>query len=469
MPTPRIYLFFPAIVLKLAAAAVSGMAFVENSGVLWISGLCLWLLWFGLLFFIAQPNTDYLLRRYDKPLRTVSIAVLVVLLLVGIFEAGMGLTARFTDTGDNLAATNNQNPIDALDRSFAYNDAIALCHQAIDNALAGLNPYAAANIILAGLQFNIHFDRITPLQTGRFTNDFPYPAMAKLNAVWDEAKDTPQVIPPEIESRLAYPAGCFLLPLPFFALGISDLRWVYLLLLLPVLVFVVLQARGNFKWWLAGGLLASLEVWNSIAAGETGVLVVPFLLLAWVLIRRNLWVAAFCLGLAVATKQIAWFFVPFFIILVMRTVGLKKAVLAVGVVGMVFLAVNIPYITMDVRLWFSSVLSPMGDQIFPLGVGLVSLVTGGYWHMDNPLLFGFMELFVGLVGLIWYYFHCKRAPCTALVLAVLPIFFAWRSLWEYFFYIDIILLAMVIICEYGAHLIHDKNAREDGPLAITAV
>jgi hypothetical protein len=384
------------------------------------------------------------------------------LLLVGLFEAGAFFTTGLTDNAENTSGNNHQELLGALEDTFNYNDATALCHQAVDNTRAGLNPYAVANIVLASLRFDLLLDRTTPLRVGRFADDFPYPAAAKLDEVWEEALGDPQNIPIEIESRLAYPAGCFLLPLPFLILGVSDLRLVYLLLLLPALALVVWQAKGSLRWWLAGGILASLEIWNSLAGGETGILVVPFLLLAWVFVRRNLWVAALCLGLAIATKQTAWFFVPFFLILVLRTEGLKKAGLVAGVVGVVFLALNAPYIIMDARLWASSVLAPMGGQIFPLGVGLVALITGGYWHMDSPLLFSIVELVVGLGCVVWYYFNCKRAPYTALVLAVLPLFFAWRSLWWYFFYIDMILIAAIIINEYGAQSMFRGTASGSG-------
>jgi hypothetical protein len=30
------------------------------------------------------------------------------------------------------------------------------------------------------------------------------------------------------------------------------------------------------------------------------------------------------------------------------------------------------------------------------------------------------------------------------ILPILPLFFAWRSLWPYFFYVDIIMLAVVM-------------------------
>jgi uncharacterized membrane protein len=113
------------------------------------------------------------------------------------------------------------------------------------------------------------------------------------------------------------------------------------------------------------------------ASGETGLLFVPFMLLAWVLVKRHLWLAALCLGLALAAKQLAWFFAPFFLILVLRAQGFKKAALAAGLSGGLFLAFNLPFIIQDGGLWLSSVLAPMSSRFFPLGVGLASLVAGG--------------------------------------------------------------------------------------------
>ncbi len=94
---------------------------------------------------------------------------------------------------------------------------------------------------------------------GRFANDFPYPTMTELDTVWNEARQNPNHIPPEIESRLAYPAGCFLIPLPFIAMGISDLRLIYVLLLLPALAVAVAKAPGQLRWWLLAGILVSLD------------------------------------------------------------------------------------------------------------------------------------------------------------------------------------------------------------------
>jgi hypothetical protein len=82
-------------------------------------------------------------------------------------------------------------------------------------------------------------------------------------------------------------------------------------------------------------------------------------------------------------------------------------------------------------------------------VGIISLVAGGIVNVTSPLLFSILELAVFLAAIVWYWFNCRRYPDTAPVLSVLPLFFAWRSLWGYFFYVDIITLAAILINEYG--------------------
>ena len=58
------------------------------------------------------------------------------------------------------------------------------------------------------------------------------------------------------------------------------------------------------------------------------------------------------------------------------------------------------------------------------------------------------ELLVMIGAMVWYFVYCRRYPNTGPILAVLPLFFAWRSLWPYFFYVNIIVLAGVLVHEY---------------------
>jgi len=461
-PTPRIMLFFIAIVIKLAASALSAMGFVWSSGTLMLIGVFVWLVWFALLFMIAIPQTDEWLQshmRWLKPAATTIAIVLLVLgaaLLVIITCFGLGVL-QVDKLGEKPAEL-----ITSFENVFAYNDATALCHQAVDNLLDGENPYASANVVSAMQQFGGHYDKVTPLRTGVFAVAFPYPSDDELEQLWLEATESPETVPPELESKLGYPAGCFLLPAPFVLMGIGDIRIVYLILIIPALAYIARKAPPGMRLLFIAAVLASLEIWNSVAAGETGSLYFPFLLLAWVLTRKKLWLSALFMGIAVATKQVAWFFIPFYLILIWRTMGMKKALSVLTAVATVFLVVNMPFIISDPGLWLSSLMSPMIDNLFPLGVGIVNLVSGGFVDIQSSLPFSILEVAVGITAVVWYFRNCRRYPHTGPLLAMLPLFFAWRSLWPYFFYVDIIILAAVIVDEYGS-----KNSATPEPLPAT--
>ncbi len=113
--------------------------------------------------------------------------------------------------------------------------------------------------------------------------------------------------------------------------------------------------------------------------------------------------------------------------------------------GPLFAAFNLPFVIMDAGPWLDSVLAPLSRNFFPLGVGIVSLVSGGYLHIESPLIFSLLCLAEGAGGVAWYWFNCRRCPHAALVLAMLPLFFAWRSLWPYFYYVDAVLISAVML------------------------
>ena len=202
------------------------------------------------------------------------------------------------------------------------------------------------------------------------------------------------------------------------------------------------------RFYFIAALVASLDLWNSLSSGETGFLVFPLLLMAWLLYRNNLWLSAIFMGIAIATKQIAWFLFPFYLILILRTKGLRNAAAIGAIAGGVFLAFNLYYIIANPDLWLSSVMAPMMDDLFPTGVGIITLSYTGLIDIKSSLPFTIMEVIVLLAALIWYFRNCRRFPETALVLAVFPLFFSWRSSWAYFFYIDIIMLAAILLYGY---------------------
>jgi hypothetical protein len=442
---PRPLLLYFVIVLGLGASAICGVAYALNWDFMWGIGGFVWLVWLACLFVIADRRTDRFLQRHIDWLRRGAFGVFASLAVLGLVEI-VGLEFfRTSFTHADSASGNFVLLMDAMNHGLSYNDGTALVHQAAENLLAGKNPYANANIVTALQRFHGSYDRVTPLRVGRFAGTIKYPTQAELKALWEESVLQPESPPAELVSRVAYPAGSFLLPLPFIAAGVPDLRVVYLLAVVGGLACVAWRLPAKRRLIFAGAVIISLELWNSVMDGETGSLAFPFLLLGWVLLDTKLWVSAVFMGLAMASKQTAWFFLPFYLILVYRTTGFRDLLRATAAVGGVFLVLNLPFIIMDPGLWFASVLSPMTDQTFPLGVGLITVVTSGLVNIASPLPFTVLEALAMAAALVWYYRNCRSNPYVAPVLALTPLFFAWRSLWAYFYYVDIILLAMILM------------------------
>jgi hypothetical protein len=438
--SPRILLFFFAIVLELAASAVAGVAFALKIAPLWIVGSILWVAWFVVIFIIFNPAADRVLQGWLKVLKRGALGIFITLFILGCLEFGALVFYHVHYTGDTSNSRFLQ-LVEALDHGLQYNDGTALCHQATNNLLAGENPYAHPNIITALMAFNGSYDRVTPLRVGQFADVFPYPGDQQLLDLWNKSIQHPVPPPVELVSTMCYPAGSFLLPAPFIALGVKDMRIIYIIFVVAALAYTAWQIPNQRRLVFIGVALVSLELWNSIADGETGTLCFALSLVAWIALRKNLWLSAAFMGLAVATKQTAWFLLPFYLILLFRTVPLKKLLYATAVIAGIFLAMNLPFAVMDLRLWFSSLMSPMTDPMFPLGVGAITLVNGGLLDIRSSLPFTVGEVFVFAVALIWYYRNCRRYPQLGPMLAILPLFFAWRSLWNYFFYSAIMALA----------------------------
>jgi len=440
--SPAIVLYYYAVPVQLAASAIAGVGFVLYNPKYLLTGHFLWVIWFVIMFYIGFLAANRIAPPVSCILKKGALVLLVVLVFCGITE-GIALTA-FPWYFAQPAEGNFPKVMNTFERGFGYNDSTALSHQAAENLLQGKNPYAKSNIIAALVRFSPYADRVTPLRAGQFADQFPYPSPERLEQVWQKAVQNTDQLAPEYANNLAYPAGDFLIPAFFLMLGINDIRITYALLIILAVGYVAYSLRSSYRYYFIGVLLMSLELWNSIANGETGSMVFSFLLVAWFLLRRNLWLSVVFMGIAVATKQTAWFFLPFYLIMAYKTTSLMRIVGAAAVISGVFLAFNLPFMISDLSLWFRSVFTPMDRQMFPLGVGIVTLVTGGILDIRSPWIFNEMEFVVMLVLIIWYFRYYKQYACMGPLLAVLPLFFAWRSLWPYFFYTGIIMLALIL-------------------------
>lgn len=439
-PPRRIWLFFIAILINLISSAFTGLAHYLNLPLLALFATITCLVWFAMIFAIAIPATENKLEIVLNWLKPLARAVIALLAIVTALEI-IGIALVFLGPPGLGESSLGK----SIKHSFEPADAMALTQQASYNLLDGKNPYTSSNIITALNSSTTAFDKITPLFKGSFLSGFPYPNADQLRTLWEESIITPGLVPQEIETHQSYPAGSFLLAAPFLALGIHDIRIVYVLLALPAIAYVTRLIKPGFRIYFILGTALSLEIWNAVAGGDTSLLYFPFLLLAWVLLPRRIWISALCMGIAIATKQVAWYFLPFYIILILQRYGFKKSFLTAFLAAGVFSTLNIPFILMNPGAWFASVAAPLRDNLFPEGVGIITIVTSGLVHLTSQTVFSLLEGVTAILCLIWYYRNCSRYPNTALVLAFLPLFFAWRSNWNYFYYADIVLLAAVLL------------------------
>jgi hypothetical protein len=227
--SPHIFLFFFALALQLVASAVAGVGFALNANGFRLVGFILWLLWFVVILIIVNPHIDRFLWRYSNGIRHTAFIIFIVLVILGILELVIALIVIPIVHRNNTQVDFAQ-LLKQMQHGFQYNDGTALEQQATENLLNGKNPYAHANIITAMLKYNGSFDRVTPLRAGQLSDVFSYPTEDQLKIIWDKAVTSPSLVPHEIESRVCYPAGFFLLPAPFLAVGITDIRIVYVIL-----------------------------------------------------------------------------------------------------------------------------------------------------------------------------------------------------------------------------------------------
>lgn len=437
---PRVSLLTVSLFFKISGSVFSTVAIATRDVAFAIASATVCLFWFVLLFLAAVPSTDRLFFAHRTELDTAARTSLAVLILAGILEAAVVISVilgGFRGVGGELGTLLN-----SYQRIGEYGDATALQQQATENFLAGKNPYKEANVITAGMEFNVPATKMTPLRNGRFAGNFPYPDLTQIEKAYIDAQATPGRPTPEFTTEYSYPAGSFVLPAPFIARGINDLRIVFVLFLLPSLGYVLWQIRSaSMRVYFVAALIASLELWHSVFSGGTNLLVFPFLLMAWIIYRKNLWLSALFLGIAIAAKQMAWFLLPFYFILVLREKGLRSAFLVGAMSGGVFLGFNLYYIVADPALWVHSMVAPMMNNLFPSNVWLIALNYVGIVRMQSSLPSTIAEVSVFVLVLAWYSLRCRRLPETALVLAVVPFFLAWRGSWGYLYYFDLILLA----------------------------
>jgi hypothetical protein len=311
------------------------------------------------------------------------------------------------------------------------NDGTSLDTNAAMLLLQGRDPYASSDIVRIARVFSLEPNWTTPLRVGQFANRLNYPSPVELRTVLDTDMKAGQA--PEFEARVSYPALSFLTLVPFIWLGFYNVLPFYLFCYLALVAVGWSAARKELRPWIVVFALANISMWSSVVGGNLDVLTIVFIVMAW-LWRQHRWRSALALGLALACKQPAWFFLLFYAILMVRTSGWHEALRRVVIAVAVMMALNLPFLLWDPQAWLAGVMAPIADPMFPMGVGLVGLVGSPFMHTYlSSTFYAVLEyaLFYPLC-LLWYSSLCRSHPEAAMLLAVLPLFFAWRSLPSYF-------------------------------------
>jgi uncharacterized membrane protein len=310
------------------------------------------------------------------------------------------------------------------------NDGTSLDTNAAVLLLEGRNPYTDSNMLDMAERYSIQPNWTTPLQQGQFANREDYPSMVDFQTVLDT--DIKAGKAPEFESKVSYPALSFLTLVPFALFKDYNVLPFYLLSYLLLVAIAWKVARPEMRGWVLLLSMANVSMWVSTVGGNLDIFYTLLIVLVW-LLRDKRWSSALFLGLALASKQIAWFFLPFYAIMILRHYGMKEVIYRLVIAGSIGLAFNLPFILWNPQAWVAGILAPMADPMFPMGVGPINLSVTHLLPYLPKWAYTAMEGVAMLGSLAWYWRICKKFPEAAMLLAVLPLFFAWRSLSSYFY------------------------------------
>ena len=327
-----------------------------------------------------------------------------------------------------------------------HNDAIVLNECAAERILAGQSPYASVDLFGCYAARSLGPDRTTPLRRGLFADVPIYPTDDELDAAWAlrSRGDGENV---EFVFRPSYPAVSFLGIVPWVAAG-WDTNVFYLLCLGAAMALVLVRAPAALRPWLLSGMLGATSLVAFTVGGSADLLYALPLVAAW-LWRERSW-SAVLYGVAAATKQIAWFFAPFLFLQWVTQHGLRAAIRRAAVSAAAFVALDLPLLLPDPAAWVAGVLTPVTEPMFPRGAGLVFLGTNGVGPLLPNAAFLALELAAFAVALSIAWRERERSPELGVALAVMPLYFAHRSLFSYFFLVPLFAFAGLARMRAGA-------------------
>jgi hypothetical protein len=295
-------------------------------------------------------------------------------------------------------------------------DSIAISHVAGEMLLDGENPYAVVGQSLSPIieRFGIPDTFVTQTLSGE-----------------------------SIDRLVVYPAGHVVTYAGALALGVDDMRWVTLAFEVAALAVIwwALSPQARFLVPLALLVEPNLTIYFTSGGVTDWLWVLPLVVTALMLHRRQWGYAGIALGIACAMKQQPWFVVPFVLVwafMEIRARGEREAVkrdfgaLVFGTLAG-FAILNIPFLIWGPADWLSGTLSPLLDNLVPDGQGPSILASRGFLPVPQ-MAFSIAMAVVFAIALYLYYRRFDQMRNLLWVLPAVVLFFSHRSLHNYFIF-----------------------------------
>jgi uncharacterized membrane protein len=241
-----------------------------------------------------------------------------------------------------------------------------------------------------------------------------------------------------VERKYPYPAGSFVPSTVLFAFGAQDVRYGFLALLVGLYAIVIMRSPAPIAPYV--GAIALVNVMALRQVAFAGVEPSWALLIALALAVPS--AAGMFAGLAASVRQTAWLYLPWIAIDRWRE-STRSFFRWTALVAGTFVLVNFAFIVSSPAEWFASVTGPVVSLYEPLGFGIVRFSTDGPLPLLPRAVYT-VAMLAGFGVALWTYWRHRTAwRYGVAVLPVAPLYFAWRSLQNYFMFAPVLLLSLI--------------------------
>lgn len=329
----------------------------------------------------------------------------------------------------------------ALFRITSYGtDAMLFNAYSADLVLHGVNPYNQTMEPAFSL-FDVSRSLVTPTATG--------------DAIFKQS----------------YPALSFLIYVPLALFQLNTI-WVSILAHVALILILVWAAPRPLKAIAPLLLFADHSYTDYTLGSVTDVIwAVPVTLCAryW---RSKPVMAGLFLGIACGIKQSPWFIVPFAVVFWSFSAWERKRLSRfyepLSAMLLAFFVPNASFIIADPQSWMRGVLTPMAGNLIAFGSGIVQLTTANVYATDLKTLTIISASTLGVL-LVAYAIDRRRLGFLPFIAPAIALFFAARSLQNYFMFWPVALVAYHFSAQEDLRAVLRSESRSRFPSSAVAV